>query len=343
MYSAYGATYQRPSSPGVFVPDARIQGQRPPSPVLVIPYSQQPGTDTNGASAAAVVDPQHRYYNVQQQPVQQVQQQQLQQQPSYPAQTPSINGSINSQMTTNVNQLYWQPVVNKTNPWPGQYTDHKDDDDMDDSDDNDDEGQFEVIDFHESLSRYPFYERVAYAMFYSRNTTAYQQQQKQQPVNILMILGSSGKFGFPGGHIEQTDRSVIDGLNRELREEINIKRKHFLNPDDHLFTLVRHNPAFVEHFYTRQVAPTDLVEMEKRVAGRPEWGMEIYGVIRVPLFVEADGFRGFPAFLSNMFMRNSRWLLLQGIELNKLMHRKQLKELVRASDKYLKTKLRNYD
>ena len=90
-----------------------------------------------------------------------------------------------------------------------------------------------------------------------------------------MILTSGGEFGFPGGHIERTDRSVIDGLNRELTEEIHIKRKYHLNQDDHLMTLVHHNPPFVEHFYTRQVSYSDLLEIEKKVPSSSDWGIEV--------------------------------------------------------------------
>ncbi|KAK2142637.1 hypothetical protein LSH36_930g00030 [Paralvinella palmiformis] len=144
-----------------------------------------------------------------------------------------------------------------------------------------------------------------------------------------------GELGFPGGHIEHTDQSVIDGLNRELREEINIKRRHQLNQGDHVLTLVRHQPPFVEHFYIHEILPSEFVEIEKKVPGGHRWGIEIFGVIRVPLSVDEDGIKGFPSFLSNRFMHNARSLLIEGIQLRQLMHRKQLKELVRVSDRYL--------
>jgi hypothetical protein len=49
-----------------------------------------------------------------------------------------------------------------------------------------------------------------------------------------------------------------------------------------------------------------------------------------------DGFRGFPAFLSNNFVHTARNQLIQGIQQRQLLPPEQLSNMVQTSDEYLK-------
>ena len=44
---------------------------------------------------------------------------------------------------------------------------------------------------------------------------------------LKMQMRTDGNFGFPGGMIENYDKSVVDGLNRECREEICLELEKF--------------------------------------------------------------------------------------------------------------------
>ena len=44
---------------------------------------------------------------------------------------------------------------------------------------------------------------------------------------VLMHMRFDGKFGFAGGLIDPEDASVVQGLNRELREELNLDTNRF--------------------------------------------------------------------------------------------------------------------
>ena len=41
-----------------------------------------------------------------------------------------------------------------------------------------------------------------------------------------------GYIGFPGGFIDPTDKTWEDGLNRELKEELNLNEQFYINRSD---------------------------------------------------------------------------------------------------------------
>lgn len=59
------------------------------------------------------------------------------------------------------------------------------------------------------------------------------------------------------------------------------------------------------------------------------------GLIRVPLFTMADGFRGFPAFLTNAFIGNSKEQLLSTIVKKGLMTENEVQAALNAKPKYI--------
>jgi len=55
------------------------------------------------------------------------------------------------------------------------------------------------------------------------------------------------------------------------------------------------------------------------------------GNIRVPLYTMKDGFRGFPAFLTNAFAGSSRIQLLTGLERLGIMTQSEIENAVKSS------------
>ena len=53
--------------------------------------------------------------------------------------------------------------------------------------------------------------------------------------------------------------------------------------------------------------------MEKDALNAEEYGSETLGITRVPLFTMSEG-RGFPAFLKNNFVGNSKQQLVKGLK-----------------------------
>lgn len=58
------------------------------------------------------------------------------------------------------------------------------------------------------------------------------------------------------------------------------------------------------------------------------------GLCRPPLYTMGDGFRGFPAFLTNSFAGNSREELLIGMRYFNLMTDKEIVDALCAVDKF---------
>ena len=56
---------------------------------------------------------------------------------------------------------------------------------------------------------------------------------------VLMHMRFDGKLGFAGGLIDPEDASVVQGLNRELREELNLDTSRFEIKDED-FVMCRH-------------------------------------------------------------------------------------------------------
>ncbi|XP_037267436.1 U8 snoRNA-decapping enzyme-like [Falco rusticolus] len=126
---------------------------------------------------------------------------------------------------------------------------------------------------------------------------------------VLMQLRFDGRFGFPGGLVEPGEESLEAGLHRELLEELGPAAAELrLGPGHHCGA--RAWPAagggsgsdvgLVTHFYIRRLPLEQLVAIERGGPRSPEHGLEVQGLVRVPLG------RGLPAFLRNCFAGDAR-------------------------------------
>ena len=91
-----------------------------------------------------------------------------------------------------------------------------------------------------------------------------------------MQMRFDGFFGFPGGFVDATDESIVDGLNRELVEEINFDTdKHKITQNDHVMSCICSHKKLATHFYAIEVTRTQFEEIEKRVLAAHDWASEV--------------------------------------------------------------------
>ena len=172
-------------------------------------------------------------------------------------------------------------------------------------------GDYEEMQLEETLQQFSKYKHAAHAMIYTvclpheveklRKSHTVSSQQR-----VLMVLRFDGSLGFPGGLLDGNE-TPEDGLNREMLEEIALDMNSFrFVRKDHVMSHVNRRKEFVTHFYAKCVEPKDYAAIELDVLKCPEWGVETYGIVRVPMYIMSDGYRGLPQFLANRFAGNAR-------------------------------------
>ncbi|XP_063792373.1 U8 snoRNA-decapping enzyme-like [Pseudophryne corroboree] len=150
---------------------------------------------------------------------------------------------------------------------------------------------------------------------------------------VLMMMRFDGRFGFPGGFVDTKDSSLEEGLNRELREELGSTFNTLeVTEKDYRSSQAREFPQKgVTHFYTKELTLEDINAIEKEAASAKDHGLEVMGVVRVPLYTLRDGIGGLPAFLSNNFIGNSKSQLLYGLRTLRLLREDQIQDAMWAS------------
>ncbi|XP_069842471.1 U8 snoRNA-decapping enzyme [Dendropsophus ebraccatus] len=150
---------------------------------------------------------------------------------------------------------------------------------------------------------------------------------------ILMMMRFDGRLGFPGGFVDTRDATLEDGLNRELLEELGSTFNTLkVTEKDYKSSQVREFPQKgVTHFYTKELKLEEIAAIEKEGVCAKDHGLEVMGLVRVPLYTLRDGFGGLPAFLSNNFIGNSKSQLLYGLRTLRLLREDQIQDAMWAS------------
>ncbi|XP_012363915.2 U8 snoRNA-decapping enzyme isoform X2 [Nomascus leucogenys] len=132
---------------------------------------------------------------------------------------------------------------------------------------------------------------------------------------ILMQMRFDGRLGFPGGFVDTQDRSLEDGLNRELREELGEAAAAFrVERTDYRSSHVGSGPRVVAHFYAKRLTLEQLLAVEAGATRAKDHGLEVLGLVRVPLYTLRDGVGGLPTFLENSFIGSARDQLLEALQ-----------------------------
>ncbi|KAI3388236.1 hypothetical protein SNEBB_008431 [Seison nebaliae] len=109
---------------------------------------------------------------------------------------------------------------------------------------------------------------------------------------ILMQLRFDGTLGFTGGFIDEKEL-VIDGVNRECKEEINLKEELFVEKKD--------------HFESEE----DMRELVEKSMKAKDFGTEVCGLIFPPIYTMRNEVGGLPTFLQHKFVGCTRNQLLR--------------------------------
>ncbi|XP_005406899.1 PREDICTED: U8 snoRNA-decapping enzyme [Chinchilla lanigera] len=132
---------------------------------------------------------------------------------------------------------------------------------------------------------------------------------------VLMQMRFDGRLGFPGGFVDSQDSTLEDGLNRELREELGEAVSAFsVGRTDYRSSHAGARPRVVTHFYAKRLTLEQLQAVEAGAPRAKDHGLEVLGMVRVPLYTLRDGVGGLPAFLENSFIGAAREQLLEALQ-----------------------------
>jgi len=200
---------------------------------------------------------------------------------------------------------------------------------------NDASADIREVTFEKAQQDLRHYMHAAHAMIYARDDTVLWDKYNVT-ANILMQMRFDGNLGFAGGLLDHGSESAVEGLNRELEEEINLDLKKYpLSQEDHICTHVNDKKKLVMHFYAKEMKKTEFLEIERNALGAKEWGVESLGIIRVPLYMVEDKTRGFPLFLANQFAGSAREQLLIAICKRKILTKEQLNYFIDCYRKHV--------
>lgn len=130
---------------------------------------------------------------------------------------------------------------------------------------------------------------------------------------VLMQMRFDGHLGFPGGIIEPGEE-VLLGLIREMVEEINFDSdKIMLSEHNHVVTHWNPKGKILLHFYALEVTEEQIRTIEHRALDSIDFGEEVMGMFRVPLYTMSDGCRGFPTFIKHSFVGSAYAQLRRGL------------------------------
>ncbi|XP_073975833.1 U8 snoRNA-decapping enzyme-like isoform X2 [Rhodnius prolixus] len=148
-----------------------------------------------------------------------------------------------------------------------------------------------------------------------------------------MQVRFDGHLGFPGGIIDPGE-SPEEALLRELTEELDIPSTIVFDADDRLFIHYNKTKSLILHFFVKEVSSELFRTIELRSTKSLEYGNEVLGVLRVPLYTMCDGYRGFPAFLQNKFIGNSKQQLIESLKLLNIMTSDEIEKAKNAKPPY---------
>jgi len=150
---------------------------------------------------------------------------------------------------------------------------------------------------------------AAHVMFFARTNSLLWKKHKHIAL-VNMHLRFDGLLGFPGGLIDPGE-SVEVGLNREVKEEMGLD--FGITAEDWISTYYSAKNKILNHFYCKEVEESKFLEIERSSIHAEEYGVEILGHIRVPLYNYMNR-RGKPVglaqFLQQRFAGNGRDQLL---------------------------------
>ncbi|KAE8741162.1 hypothetical protein FOCC_FOCC013325 [Frankliniella occidentalis] len=126
----------------------------------------------------------------------------------------------------------------------------------------------------------------------------------------------------------RAERAGQGGLIFDLR--------YFDKPqENHVVTHWSPSEKILLHFYAIEVSQETLREIEREALKSHDYGTEVMGTFRVPLYTMSDGQRGFPTFLRNSFVGNAYHQLRRGLLQSSIMSEEEIRTAEAISQKML--------
>ncbi|XP_014272767.1 U8 snoRNA-decapping enzyme isoform X2 [Halyomorpha halys] len=147
-----------------------------------------------------------------------------------------------------------------------------------------------------------------------------------------MQLRYDGYVGFPGGYVDEGE-SAEEAVIRELKEEISTDKECFdINSEDHIISHYSPEKNLIVHLYAKEVSLNLFSELEQCSMKGYDYGIEVMGVLRIPLYTMSDNFGGFPSFLQNQFIGNTKEQLCHALIARGIMTEDEVKKALTAQD-----------
>ena len=134
---------------------------------------------------------------------------------------------------------------------------------------------------------------------------------------VMMQVRFDGYLGFPGGLVDPEDPSVVDGLNRELSEEINLSPDHKMTQEQFVACTYEETSEGkadnLRYLYAKQVTEDQFKQIEVEGLAAKDYGTEVMGLFRVPIVnpypTDGDSLNAIKHFLGHKLLNREHLML----------------------------------
>ncbi|XP_055467897.1 U8 snoRNA-decapping enzyme-like [Psammomys obesus] len=173
----------------------------------------------------------------------------------------------------------------------------------------------EKIDLAQAMALGSDWRHLCHVMLYAPNPEKLFDGHIKLRYAVLMCMRFDGRLGFPGGFVDDDSPNLEYGLNRELLKKLGDGVSTFtVESSDYRNSLADTKSKVAIHFYVKCLSLEQIQTVEARAPLSKDFGLEIFGLVRVPLYILQDGMGGLPTFLENSFIGTSRQQLLDALQ-----------------------------
>ena len=193
---------------------------------------------------------------------------------------------------------------------------------------------YKQIDQKKSFQLEPRFRHAAHVAIYSR-TEDKQFGKYPKHAHLLVQLRFDGTFGFTGGIVDEGETPLV-AVNRESSEELGLPFGSVdVTQEDYVTTHYADELNMCLHFYAKEVGFDKIVEIERHCVKGKDYGNEVLGIARVPLYILSNGL-GLPAFLESQFIGSAKVTLLHLLRERKILPEDELTRAIELA-KNIKT------
>jgi U8 snoRNA-decapping enzyme len=164
-----------------------------------------------------------------------------------------------------------------------------------------DANSWEQIPLPIALSKFRDHTHVAHCMLWFKTSP----DQSHHISYSFLQLRFDGLLGFPGGIVDEdvTDiESIIDALQREMREEINYCDP--ISVEDYFYSYFYKPKKIVSHFFVKQIPLKEAEQLEQSHTKAPDFPRESLGLLRIPIGCSYDSQSGYLRRFIKNFMQH---------------------------------------